>query len=82
LSNSELERVVGCNLFCLPAGKGSRHPIRISYMSDNQFILQSSKIESKLNVGKKKNKREKEGKRKAERFPIRSFFSLAPGGFP
>jgi len=50
-------------------------------MSDNQFILQSSKIESKLNVGKK-NRREKEGKRKAERFPIRSFFSLAPGGFP
>jgi len=50
-------------------------------MSDNQFILQSSKIESKLKVGKK-NKRGKEEKRKAERFPIRSFFSLAPGGFP
>jgi hypothetical protein len=54
LSNSGWESVVGCNLFCLPPGKGSRHPIRISYMSDNQFILQSAKIESKLKVGKKK----------------------------
>jgi hypothetical protein len=37
-------------------------------MSDNQFILQSAKIESKLNVRKKKNKIEKKGKEKQNAF--------------
>jgi len=37
-------------------------------MSDNQFILQSSKIESKLNVGKKKIKEKKKRKEKQNAF--------------
>jgi hypothetical protein len=45
--------VVGvCNLFSLPYGKGRR----VTDMSDNQFILQSAKIESKPDVGRKRIK--------------------------
>jgi hypothetical protein len=50
-------------------------------MSDNQFILQSSKIESKLNVGKK-NKREKKRKEKQNAFQYYLSFHWLPGVSP
>jgi hypothetical protein len=49
-------------------------------MSDNQFILQSAKIESKLDVGKKKKRIKQKRRKKKSRTPSnRSFFPLAPG---
>jgi hypothetical protein len=57
----------GSNLFPLPIGLGRRYPIRLGYISDNQFILQSAKIESKLHVCRKRIK-EKGAEKKRRRF--------------
>jgi hypothetical protein len=49
-------------------------------MSDNQFILQSAKIESKPDVGRKTIKAKgRKRTRKGECFPIRTIFWLAAG---
>lgn len=53
-----------CNLFPFPPGYRGRHPIRLSYISDNQFILQSAKIESKLHVCRKRIKEKGTGKKR------------------